>query len=127
MFSRKNTVIIALIAIFALGSVVLQASITIEVSNVYSNAWSHEAVEVHLEGGYWWWSDNFDSGPLYNVPPTYVFYGVFLPVQNALYEYTINQGSRTVSGTFYYHGQWGFSVTLPGHYEPRPNDPPMQD
>ena len=126
---RRNTIIIALIAIFVLGSVILHADIIdIQVRNVYSHNWSHAPLEViTYELGSSTPYRTHTTGNLYNLPSsTYTFENKYY--DQGSYTYTATQGNRTVSGSFYLHGQWGVILkSLPGPYEPIPNDPPAGD
>ena len=129
MFSRKNTVIIAIIAIFVLGSVILHADIIdIQVRNVYSHVWSHAPLEViTYELGSSTPYRTHTTGNLNNLPSsTYTFEDLYY--DQGGYDYTVTQGNRTVSGQFWLWGQWGVILkSLPGPYEPIPRDPPVQD
>jgi hypothetical protein len=126
MFSRKNTIIVAFMAIFVLCIAILHADLMdVEVSNVYSYGWSNQAVIVEIRD----WANQtwtiLNSGPMFEQPITYTFHDVYIIPGG--YHYYAHQGDREVSGPFSYHGQWGISIRLPGPYEPRPDDPPVQD
>lgn len=123
---RKNTIIIAIIAIFVLGSVILHAGVyDLEINNVYSHNWSHAPVYVTLVSIHG--TTYLDSGTLTNLPSsTYTFENEHL--DECYYTFTAHQEDRTISGSFSLHGQWGVVLgTLPGPYEPIPKDPPIQD
>ncbi len=117
MFSRKNIIMIALIAIFVMGAVVLQATYIV-VRNVYS-IYSHDALDLVVtdyEGNPVF---HFNTGPLYNVPSTYEFN---CPVDPGQYNYIVTQGNREASGTFH-SSQYEEIVILPGGYEKREGIP----
>ena len=123
MFSRKNTIIIALIAIFVLGSVVLHAeTIDVEIWNVYSRNWGHESVTFNAVGQGTGSTASRETGYLYNLtPPMVAFDGIGLVPDT--YNYTAAQDTRSVTGEFHY--QDGFlKCTLPGQWEPIPDNPP---
>lgn len=123
---RKSIIIIAIIAIFVLGSVILHAGVyDLVINNVYSHNWSNSPVYVTLVSSYG--TRNISSGDLHNLPSsTYTFENEHL--NEGYYLFTASQDSRSISGSFYLHGQWGVVLgTLPGPYEPIPNNPPIQD
>ncbi len=123
MFSRKNTIIIVLIAIFVLGSVILHAeTIDVEVWNVYSRNWGHESVTFRAVGQATGWVITRASGNVYNLTPPMVGWNG-IGVSPQFYDYTATQNTRSVTGVFHY--QDGLvKCTLPGQSEPIPNDPP---
>ena len=125
---RKNTVIIAIIAIIVLGSVILHADIIeIQVRNVYSHGWSNEPVEViAYQSG----SSNpyrtYTTGNLYNLPISTITFGSSYYPQG-YYTFTATQGNRFVSASICLIGQGVVILTLPGPYEPIPKNIPVQD
>lgn len=120
---RKYTIIIALIAIFVFGSVILHAeSINIKVSNIYRYNWGPAPVHFDAEGWGTGHTVNLVKGNIANEPYPYViWYGVL--ITNDYYEYTASQDDRSVNGDFYYSQNWE-TCTLPGAWEPIPDDPP---
>lgn len=100
-------------------------SINIQVSNIYRYNWGH--APVHFDADGWSTSDEvrLEKGNIANEPNAYViWYGVLI-VQD-YYEYTAYQSDRSVDGDFYYSQSWE-KCTLPGQWEPIPDDPPAGD
>ena len=122
MFSRKNTIIIALIAMFVLGTIVLHAeSINLRVNNIYR--YNYGPAPVHFDADGWSTGDEVRlvKTNIANEPNSYVtWYGV--PIVQDVYYYTASQAERSVGGVFYYSQNWEI-CTLPGPVEPIPSTP----
>jgi len=125
MFNKKNTIIIALIAIFTLGSILLNADVVdIQVSNVYSRNYGHEPVEFVAEG---YGNHDFSkiTGELHDLDDPWIYWEN-QPIFNSAYECEAKQDNRSVSGVRY-SSQWLWYFRLPGRWEPIPDDPPIPD
>ena len=128
MFSRKNTVIIALIAIFVFSTIILHAAtVNIKVSNVYSRNWGHSPVTFNgsrIGGGH---TISKNSGSVYNLPNPWVYWPNVLVYNNqSSYACVAAQGTRSVSDTRH-TSNYNWFYTLPGPWEPIPDDPPAGD
>ena len=125
MFNKKNTIIIALIAIFVLGSITLNALLRVEVWNVYSRSWGHDHVTWEATSqfsGYevsrvWYYPNNL-------TPAMVAWNGIALGPGD--HDYEAAQDTRSVTGEVH-QSETLLKITLPGQWEPIPNNPPMQD
>jgi len=125
MFNNKNTIIIMLLVILVFSSISLNALLRVEVWNVYSRSWGHDSVTfeaISQQNGY---SVNRSSGSVYNLTPAMVYWnGIALGAGN--HDYTVEQDTRGVTGVVNGYDTL-LKVTLPGQWEPIPDDPPDPD
>lgn len=125
---RRNIIIIGFIAIFILGTIILQAAtVNIKVSNVYSRNWGSSPVTFNgsrIGGGH---SISKNSGSVYNLSNPWVYWpNVGVYNNHSTYSCTAAQSTRSVSDTRHTSNYY-WNYILPGAWEPIPDDPPMQD
>ena len=122
---RKSTIIIVLIAIFVLGSIILHA-VDIRVNNIYRYNWGTESVTFDgEERGAGTHEIHKASGSTSGFPDPFVcWYNE--TVYGSSYDCIAAQDDRSVSGVRWTMYSW-WKFTLPGQWEPIPDDPPEGD
>ena len=123
MLNRKHTIIIALIAIFVLGTIILHAdTVDIKVSNIYRYAWGDDPVSFFGHGSTGAHDIDLETGSTANYPNPWVYWDDVY-CGESMYICTATQDNRWVGRScFTLHPVWKF--TLPGQWEPIPDDPP---